>query len=820
MSKRRSKGDNPAGAKRRRSENRGQERQKFVPAWKRAQDLPAFLDASASVAASTFGARRLPEIKSLWNASLKRKGLLGPIIPTEEPLKSCGGKTSSRHLRRRTTSHNSRKRHRYPDPSSIRTDDFPAVKKASAATAISRRSKRKNKAALSLPHESWWRRTDPKTSHATSISSDNPQKESNKKFQKQAPLFWIPTHLWHCKRFHMANLWGWKIPMVHSNRGPKAALRLIREGKTLLQDSTWKMGIPIIIQSIVKDEVLVPTLCRICPEFQMKSVDSTACIGQGLAYGLDQFPQKAIGPVEWFVSQGKPLVGTEETNYNSDSSQCSYINFWVHPSIQSALFAELKKLEREKSVSAEPQPFQSLQLGSQKSGNTGAACLKLRGINATITIQKVLASRAEIKAPAERSDILRILKDNNLHTSLPHGSVLAASVSLDSASSSSSSSSDVAAGDQDSRESTNVSGCWVGGNRILLISHCIRDSSNLPQNAPAIGWDIFCDVSIAKDLFVKLVLAGQACPIGVVEEAYVNLECAPPIATVFPRDYPETEEGRRYWHQMSQGESDENNGVLRICLEEGEAGGRVPVPTISHRVRSNGDITQPRQQQTKISVHHLSKIRWNRLLTGTASEEGISDEDEGTEEVVVMRGIFGKPLLDALSGCGTVPSRRRAEDSPQPKRRKRRRVKQSGEILHALPLAPDQVETHQATCRTLIETLSLPAVVACHLLMIGSGTIAPGAEIRSISNDAHLLGFVTAGTFSVARGRCHGIGVVAAAPLLHALLWASANPEQAKEALAVVEQPGTGSEKVRQLHLQVQIRNCSVTYKASLSLML
>jgi hypothetical protein len=66
--------------------------------WK---NLPSFFDVSGSVSVATFGARRLPEIKALWAQVEQQKTQLPSI--GAKALESGGGKTSSRHLRRRTT---------------------------------------------------------------------------------------------------------------------------------------------------------------------------------------------------------------------------------------------------------------------------------------------------------------------------------------------------------------------------------------------------------------------------------------------------------------------------------------------------------------------------------------------------------------------------------------------------------------------------------------------------------------------------------------------------------------------------------------------
>ena len=96
--------------------------------WKQQQshdyNTHQFLDSSATVHAGLFGARRLPEIKSLWRHVVHSEGhfesnnfhnalTTSSASSSRKVGESGGGKISSRHLRRRTGSHRRRRRHRF-----------------------------------------------------------------------------------------------------------------------------------------------------------------------------------------------------------------------------------------------------------------------------------------------------------------------------------------------------------------------------------------------------------------------------------------------------------------------------------------------------------------------------------------------------------------------------------------------------------------------------------------------------------------------------------------------------------------------------------
>ncbi|CAB9503700.1 CobW domain-containing protein [Seminavis robusta] len=836
------------------------------PAWKLAQELPAFLDASASVSASTFAARRLPELKKLYSinsatnntTNTLRQGSLGP-------LKSSGCKTSSRHLRRRATSHKARKRHRYP-----REGDLPSKKKAKAlpqkedetdtaqensdppagkddTPATSRRGRRKHRETLTLPHEAWWKQPGPPNGECLS-SDDVPSgagasdQATTKLTKDSTPCYWMTTHIWHSKRFHMAKLWGWQIPIVHTNRGPKAALRLIREGKTLLQDVTWSRAAqPIILKTEIsmkhkasqQQQALQSAIQRICPEFGFQFDTTTAaiindapnshynltcdkdiCVGKGMLHALDQFPRQAIGPIHWLVTRGaQPLMGGQP---QKEFYYRCY--FWTHPAIHSVVLKEFEALETSWTASSDmPKPvlhggFQATTGSDSHKSNVGMACFKLRGINATATVQRVLEDSRQTsrsggpETTKRRNDNPLLFSSETLHSNLPNGTVLSAlAADLDHPSTSNC---------RDDKDHG-----LIQGDQLLLVS---QRPANLSRNEPAVGWDLYCDAAIAKVLFVELIIKGQACPIGIAEEAYIKLECDPPIADIFPRDYPETREGSQFWQLTNADDSGDGTAttvvdstILRLCLQQGEKGGRIDVPRI--KARSHQPPSQKGQKPLKLSSGSLCKIRWYDLIKDAAANNTSDDGHDATEDtecaVVMMRGAFCKPLEDALSASGNFVTK---QSDAGTKGRKRRRVKQPNEICHVIPLTSDEMERHMSHCRTLLQSLSLPAVIACQLQVVGPGTLRPGAQICPATEaEPQIVGFVTATSFSAARGCSHGIGVVGAALLLKVAIQAASSPQRAHSELAVVEVQGR-----RAIRLVVCLRSGTASMKATLALLL
>lgn len=764
--------------KRPRSNNRTYDQ----PAWKRASELPDFLDASASVSASTFGARRLPEIKALWNVAVSSEK------QPEDSLKSSGCKTSSRHLRRRVASYKSRRRHRYPEANHINLER--------KIVDPSRKANRGKKSYLCLSHESWWR--------GDKAAGTKTKKNSKATTSKSPPLDWLMTHIWHAKRMHMADLWGWQIPMVHNNRGPKAALRLIREGKTLIQDATYSMAArPIVFQGTSRENMQT-VMKRLCPDFAMAENQAIER-GQGIFFGLDQFPRNAIGPVTWITRRGGPLMGSAAKTKKKDFDDI-YIHLSVHPQIHEIIQMEVEALietfnYKEQSAISKLRIGFTAEAAEDGDDPTGMSCFKLRGINATRTLQKVL--KEDSSADSNR----QILDDDKLHLTERNGTAIFATVKLDHPQERGLSN---VSGAEDS--TTNASAV-VGEQSVLLVSYCVRDPNNLPQNAPALGWDLYCDACIARELFVALVVVGQACPIGLLEDAYMNLECQPPLATVFPRDFVETEAGRKYW-QSGGAEEKTPLTVLRMCLEEAGGGGRVPVPLIKTRSCEEGAHSN---DETKISPHRLGNINWNTLTKIADDENGGESNQTGNDSVVMMRGMYGRPLIDALDGAGEVANLCRSEDGQQ-KRRNRRPVRRPNELCRVNLLSREQADAHMHSCSTLLQSLSLPAVVACQLQVVGTGTLMPGACIYSPEDSETkpcLLGHVTAESFSVGRGRSCGTGIVGASPFLRSIMSALSSVRQTRKSLAAVDYHGT-----KNIQLVVRIGSGDNAAKATLALIL
>jgi hypothetical protein len=608
--------------------------------------LPAFTDVTASVAAATFTARRLPELKELYQAPLQTSVL------STQGLESGGGKKSSRHLRRRVTSFRRRQQHRFP------VQAPPKKPLVDGKTPLaSRRSQRRNKVALQETHSVWKKSTKAEDTGTKVLSTTATT-------PTPTPIHWMSSHVWHAKRFHMRDLWGWQVPLLHSNRGTKAALRLVmQDHKCLVQDVTWRsQPVWLKLLSLSDLQPLQQALLRILPEFSLPAVvkgRADALWGESLLHVHDQNPLSPLGPARFLVRSNALL---EEPS--PDSPPDTHVYIWVHPSIRPNLWRELSLVLN--ALSSVQGPYNGVE--------GGLSCLQLRGENT-----------------------LGCLRQSLLDASDPVPTVC-----------------------PDASSGMTVVPFLVLSAKLDCLYTNLRNPS-LPCNFGVCGIDVFGSPDRIKVFLLQLILRGGACPIGLIEETALRLECELPMP-VFPRDFPDTVEGIRYWQGSSP------HWALMREYDYG-CSGRIKASPLS-------------------SVG----IPWTDLVPLQA------------ETVVVVRGAFLRPFLDALISLNPTHGRFVTDSG---KRRRRTANPLQSKRIPTPPL--EQRSAHESYCAGLTNSLTLAAVLFCHIVMDGPGTLIVGKPIFRHRGAGDPIGYVTASSFSPALGVCHGTALVGADSLLTAI---------------------------------------------------
>ena len=670
------------------------------------EEQPAFLDATASVSASQFAGCRLPEIKELFAtaAVLPMDANLANVQQPDalQTLQSAGRKQSSRHLRRRVKCFQSRKRHRYPRPGDAQRP---------APTSTHRHVRRRHQ--LRHGHDEW-RKEVPSSVAPTEGLNDTERVEAKTVSTTTATsktIHWMSTHVWHAKRFRMASLFGWRIPILHQNRGCAAARRLCHSSKCLIRDATW-CAQPLWIRGASFDAV-ASILGRLGMQLNNKDVGRTQISGgEGIAHEVDAAPLRAVCPVQWICSSSQPLFRDPVPSGGAATAAASafFLYLFCHPSARSSLYACLSQAVQEDTSRNTIGPFDGIQ--------GGLTCFQLRGSNDAVTnTYKATCARIFPNVVTQFLDSETPLQQQQQQ----HGEIV------------------LVPGPPQTQPPA----------PFALRRVCPRDPT-VPANYGVCGWDmLFCPGGAGGEFFAALVLAGGACPVGSTEMAFLALEAEPPCP-VFPRDFPDTEQGRQYWSSSSDGRTDDHAAAgrndawayLRRHWEGGE--GRIRLP--------------------ETIVPSLAQVDFSTVLESPT-------QDKDGSSVVVVRDSFARPLQQALNASGGIITSTAAARG-RPKRRKRRSAgKQNCFVKEACPLSAEQQEVHQQFTMSLIDNLSLPAVLLVHIQLVGSGRMKPGGKVI-FSSESSIAGYVTAGTFSAARGRYHGLGVVSARCLLKAVLCA------------------------------------------------
>lgn len=720
--------------------------------WKQQQiydyNTHQFLDSSATVNAGLFGARRLPEIKSLWRHVVQHEinqqhNSEQDQTTTRKAGESGGGKISSRHLRRRTGSHKRRRRHRFPSGFESNNTDYgidvesglaPASKqhmqqqkgKATPQMKEKCRRARRKPALLKQTHSYWW--NEQQTQQKAGKDEDRNSGKRNHN--------WIPTHLWHAKRFHVSSppIFSWSVPLVHSNRGSRASLRLATSQtipKCTIQDASWEIdGCAIVLRasqinsSSSSGEQAVKVLLAILGKVtDVKLSDNAITSGQlsveGLIHEIDSYPAGLVGPGTFIF---KPI------NDGSTKREACLLSIFVHPTIRLKVmsivttFVNSHDGDSDINLTISTEPY---------------SLLRVRGTSSTTTVTDVFSFNW--------MDVLPLDVNAN---EVDHGTLLMIKVHCVSS-----------------------TDCTQSRNQIILKSHRPNHHhSHLPQNTACSGWDVLCHPSICNDLFQMLVRNGGTCAIGLVEDARAQLEAFPPLP-IFPRDYPDSEEGQSYWEGSSK-----DWKLIRSCIE-GSCGRNNRLLRMRQRESCDGMISADEPETSElvsscgVSSRNILRIHWSRLVSPTSGQS-----------VIVVRGSFGVPFLQLLHGCGRLPHKVVSDNTTQ-RRRPRRPVRSSNLAVHAPPLSKDERERHSQLCQQLKASLSLPALLRCGVFFEGKGSPSVGDVIYSFTprddgnNDdspkglhqESPLGLVIASGFSPTRGRSYGVAFVSAAMFIDVL---------------------------------------------------
>ncbi|ORX35651.1 ribonucleases P/MRP protein subunit POP1-domain-containing protein [Kockovaella imperatae] len=257
------------------------------------------------------------------------------IMAFQNAIRSAADQGSSRvfqslprHLRRRAASHNPRrvpKRLRYKAALEIAPgDDIAKVQ----------RKKARLRAKGNLHGES----------------------RTEQLLRRQVDKKWLRTHMYHAKRFHMTNIWGFRLPVTPTLKSFRPAYRATRR-KVLAMDVSY-YG---VIQVEGEREAVLRLLGRMTGGvFAGPKYESGSMLAESMLYHPDEFPYRLIGPAQILWQKGSKRL-------------------WIrlHPSILSEVLEVLST--HDASVSDLSDELGSFELFGPESGKLMRRVLRVAG---------------------------------------------------------------------------------------------------------------------------------------------------------------------------------------------------------------------------------------------------------------------------------------------------------------------------------------------------------------------------------------------------------------------------------------------------------
>ncbi|ESP05473.1 hypothetical protein LOTGIDRAFT_228048 [Lottia gigantea] len=149
--------------------------------------------------------------------------------------------------------------------------------------------------------------------------------------RRQRRVKWLETHIWHAKRFHMTEKWGYKLPVRPTDRSYRACYRAT-VNHCLLQDVSYECCIEICGY----EDVIIQCFSHLLTNQTGSTIGGAAVIkgnrqGQNMLYSYEQYPEQAVGQVSFLWN---PEVISQQNKLRQ-------VWLWCHPSCYSAIWYEI-----------------------------------------------------------------------------------------------------------------------------------------------------------------------------------------------------------------------------------------------------------------------------------------------------------------------------------------------------------------------------------------------------------------------------------------------------------------------------------------------
>ncbi|XP_077984492.1 ribonucleases P/MRP protein subunit POP1-like [Glandiceps talaboti] len=248
-----------------------------------------------------------------------------------------------------------------------------------------------------------------------------------KEYQRRSRKYaWLETHIWHAKRFHMAEKWGYKIPQHPNDKSVRAAYRAMAH-HCLIQDKSY-YG---VIELTGPQGQLLSCLSYLTDintglTFASASYLSGTRHGTIMLYKCNQYPYHAIAPVDilWKPlhqnsSEYDAIAKKNSSDHKFKSKVCRQLWIWVHPSSYEAVLQELCEACCAVPVKVKKKKHKKMKVGKDLKSKTSDKEDVDSSKEADVIIQKCYINKdSDIRINALRQDVIRFQLQGPLSHSL------------------------------------------------------------------------------------------------------------------------------------------------------------------------------------------------------------------------------------------------------------------------------------------------------------------------------------------------------------------------------------------------------------------
>lgn len=172
--------------------------------------------------------------------------------------------------------------------------------------------------------------------------------------RRQRKHVWLETHIWHAKRFHMVDKWGYRLPWKPTQKSKRACYRAASR-YCLLQDMSYMSCLEILGDQTT----LLEGLSHLTNSQTGQTFAAVSCLagtkeGHTVIYEFDKYPWNAIGPVTFMWSPSQTITALScQSEAEISEHQCSHVVepsasqrqlwIWCHPSSFDQIWTEIMK---------------------------------------------------------------------------------------------------------------------------------------------------------------------------------------------------------------------------------------------------------------------------------------------------------------------------------------------------------------------------------------------------------------------------------------------------------------------------------------------